>query len=72
MATHSCILAKIILWTEKPMAGYRPWGCKKFDMAEHVCTQKINRQDRKSQFTKCGQLLSHTVIRATNLGPLQY
>ena len=36
MATHSSILAKKIPWTEKPGAGYRPWGCKESDMRERL------------------------------------
>ena len=33
MATHSSILARKILWTEKP-GGYSPWGHKESDTTE--------------------------------------
>ena len=32
MATHSCILAWKIPWTEEPS----PWGCKELDMTERL------------------------------------
>ena len=35
MATHSCILAWEIPWTEEPR-GYSPWGCKELDMTEQL------------------------------------
>ena len=34
MATHSSTLAWKILWTEKPGAGYSPWGRKESDTTE--------------------------------------
>ena len=34
METHSSILAWKILWTEKPGAGYSPWGRKESDTTE--------------------------------------
>ena len=34
MATHSSILAWRILWTERSLVGYSPWGCKKSDVTE--------------------------------------
>ena len=33
MATHSCIFAWEIPWTEDP-GGYSPWGCKELDMTD--------------------------------------
>ena len=33
MATHSCILAWRIPWTEE-LAGYSPWSHKELDMTE--------------------------------------
>ena len=42
MATHSCILAWKIPWTE---VGYSPWGRKKLDTTEHTHT------GRESTFT---------------------
>ena len=52
MATHSCILAWKIPWTEEPgglqssgawwatvlgsLVGYSPWGRKESDMTEHA------------------------------------
>ena len=35
MATHSCILARRIPWTEEP-GGIQSWGCKESDMAEQL------------------------------------
>ena len=35
MATHSCILAWKILWTEEP-GSYSPWGHKESDMTEQL------------------------------------
>ena len=34
MATHSCILAWRMPWTEESPAGYSPKGCKESDMTE--------------------------------------
>ena len=39
MATHSCILAWRILWTEEPGRLYSPWGHKELDMTERLSTQ---------------------------------
>ena len=36
MATHSSILAWRIPWTEKPGAGYSPWGGKEQDKTERL------------------------------------
>ena len=35
MATHSCIIAWKIPWTEEP-GGYSPWGRKELDMTERL------------------------------------
>ena len=35
-ATHSCILAQKIPWTEEPGAGYCPWGRKESDTTEQL------------------------------------
>ena len=45
MATHSCILARRISWTEKPRGlqstkSWALWGCKKSDTTEHAHTLK--------------------------------
>ena len=37
MATHSCILAWKIPWTERSLAGNSPWGRKELDTTEHAC-----------------------------------
>ena len=34
VAMHSNILAWRIPWTEEPVHGYSPWGCKELDMTE--------------------------------------
>ena len=34
MATHSCILAQRIPWTEEPGGLYSPWGHKESDTPE--------------------------------------
>ena len=36
MATHSSILAWRIPWTEEPVAGYSPWGCKGSDTSKQL------------------------------------
>ena len=36
MATHSSTLAWKIPWTEKPGAGYSPWGYKESDKTEQL------------------------------------
>ena len=36
VATHSSTLAWKILWTEKPGAGYSPWGRKEPDTTERL------------------------------------
>ena len=36
MATHSCILAWRIPWTEEPHELYSPWDCKESDMTERL------------------------------------
>ena len=36
METHSSILAWRIPWTERPGAGYRPWGRKESDTTERL------------------------------------
>ena len=36
MATLSSILAWKIPWTERSLAGYRPWGCKESDTTERL------------------------------------
>ena len=41
MATHSCILAWRIPWTEEPGGLYSSWGCKEPDMTKHRHTQKM-------------------------------
>ena len=38
MATHSCILAWKIPWTEEPV-GYSPWDQKESDTTEHTHIQ---------------------------------
>ena len=37
MASHSCILAWNIPWTEE-LVGYSPWGPKELDMTEQART----------------------------------
>ena len=39
MATHSSILAWIILW-QRSLASYSPWCCKESDMTEQLNTHK--------------------------------
>ena len=34
MATHSSILVWRMLWTERNLAGYSPWGCKELGTTE--------------------------------------
>ena len=41
MATHSCILAWEISWTEEPGKLYSPWGCKELDT-----TYQLNNKER--------------------------
>ena len=36
MATYSSILAWRILWTERSMVGYSPWGCKESNITERL------------------------------------
>ena len=35
MTTHSCILARKILWTEEPGRSQSPWGCKESYTTEY-------------------------------------
>ena len=41
MATHSCILAWKIPWTEQP-GGLQSMGSQKWDTTEHSCQQLLN------------------------------
>ena len=41
MATHSCILAWRIPWTEEPGGLNTPWGCKESDTTKYRHTQKM-------------------------------
>ena len=41
MATHSCILAWRIPWTEEP-GGLQSWGCKESDMTEQLNNKKTS------------------------------
>ena len=43
MATHSCILAWRIPWTEEP-GGLQSWGCKESDMTEQLNNKKTGDQ----------------------------
>ena len=38
MVTHSSILAWKIPWTEEPIHGYSPWGCKELDTTKPLST----------------------------------
>ena len=39
MAIYSSILAWRILWTERSLVGYSPWGHKELDMIEQLSTR---------------------------------
>ena len=57
MATHSCIPAWRIPWTEG-LAGYHPWSCKKLDKTE--ATEQSNRN--KSSHHTGNPHLSHSIF----------
>ena len=52
MATHSCILAWKIPWTE---VGYSPWGRKDLDTTQHLSTHAL--EESASTFLQTLQTL---------------
>ena len=65
MATHSCILAWKIPWTESSLAGYSPWDHRESDTTE--CTHihihvSIDTFLKGSFYIKCFYKLSYSII----------